>query len=94
SLIPSNSGLENTAIEKQIAEYNTIMLKRERLLDNSSEKSPAVIELTNSSMAVKQSVIRAIDNLAVVLNLQIEGAKNKEEQTNKKIAGVPKRSRR
>jgi capsular exopolysaccharide synthesis family protein len=90
-LIPSNSGIENPGVEKQIAEYNTMMLKRERLIENGSEKSPAVIELTNASITMKQSIIRAIDNLTVVLNLQIEGAKNKETQTNKKIAGVPQK---
>jgi capsular exopolysaccharide synthesis family protein len=91
NLIPSNSGIENVSIEKQITEYNTMMLKRTRLIDNSSDKSPAVIELTNASMSMKQSIIRAIDNLIVVLNLQIEGSKNKEAQTNKKIAGVPQK---
>jgi capsular exopolysaccharide synthesis family protein len=91
NLIPSNSGIENPNIEKQITEYNTIMLKRARLIENSSEKSPAVVELTNASMSMKQSIIRSVDNLTVVLNLQIEGAKNKEEQTNKKIANVPQK---
>jgi capsular exopolysaccharide synthesis family protein len=67
------------------------MLKRSRLIENSSEKSPAVTELTNAAMAMKQSIIRAIDNLMVVLNLQIGSAKNKEEQTNRKISGVPKK---
>jgi capsular exopolysaccharide synthesis family protein len=90
-LIPSNSGIESSNIEKQIAEYNTAMLKRARLIENGSERSPAVIELTNATIAMKQSIIRSIDNLIVVLNLQIEGAKNKEIQTNKKIANVPQK---
>jgi capsular exopolysaccharide synthesis family protein len=90
-LIPSNSGIENSGIEKQITEYNTMMLKRARLIENGSEKSPAVIELTNATIAMKQSVIRSVNNLAVMLNLQIEGAKNKEVQTNKKIANVPQK---
>jgi capsular exopolysaccharide synthesis family protein len=91
SLIPSNSETGSSSLESQINEYNTIMLKRARLIENGSEKSPAVIELTNASIAMKQSIIRSIDNLAVVLNLQIKGLKSREEQTNRKIAGVPKK---
>jgi capsular exopolysaccharide synthesis family protein len=91
NLIPSNSGIDNSPVESQIAEYNGMMLKRARLIENGSEKSPAVIELTNASIAMKQSIIRSIDNLIVVLDLQIKGLKNREEQTNKKIAGVPKK---
>jgi capsular exopolysaccharide synthesis family protein len=91
SLIPSNSGLENSPLETQISEYNTMMLKRVRLIENGSDKSPAVIELTNASMAMKQSIIRSIDNLIVVLNLQIKELRNREKQTNENIAGVPKK---
>jgi capsular exopolysaccharide synthesis family protein len=91
NLIPSNSGTERSPVESQISEYNTMMLKRARLIEGGSEKSPAVIELTNASIAMKQSIIRSVDNMAIVLNLQIKGLKNREEQTNKKLAGVPKK---
>jgi capsular exopolysaccharide synthesis family protein len=91
SLIPSNSGIENSNVEKQITEYNNMMLKRARLIESGSEKSPAVIELSNASLAMKQSIIRSVDNLMVILDLQIKGLKNREEQTNKKIANVPKK---
>ncbi|MDR2126356.1 MAG: chromosome partitioning protein ParA, partial [Prevotellaceae bacterium] len=91
NLIPSNSGIDNSPVESQISDYNGMMLKRARLIENGSEKSPAVIELSNASIAMKQSIIRSIDNLIVVLNLQIKGLKHREEQTNINIAGVPKK---
>jgi capsular exopolysaccharide synthesis family protein len=91
SLISSNLGIDNSSVESHIAEYNNLMLKRARLIENGSEKSPAVIELSKASVAVKQSIIRSVDNLVAVLNLQIKGLKHREEQTNKKIAGVPKK---
>ncbi|MDR2383134.1 MAG: polysaccharide biosynthesis tyrosine autokinase [Prevotellaceae bacterium] len=91
NLIPSSSGIDNSPVESQISEYNGMMLKRARLIENGSEKSPAVIELTNALIAMKQSIIRSIDNLIVVLGLQIKGLKNREEQTNEKIANVPKK---
>lgn len=91
SLIPSNSGIEHTALEKQISEYNTLMLKKFRLLENSSEKSPAVVEVANSLTEMKQSIIHSVDNLIRTLNLQISGTKNREIVANQKIADVPER---
>ncbi len=91
NLIPSNSGVNDIALEKQISEYNSYMLKRARLIENGSEKSPAVIELTNALIAMKQSIIRSVDNLIVLFELQIAGIKNREIQTNQKIAGVPEK---
>ena len=82
SLISSNSGIDNPSVESQITEYNGMMLKRARLTESGSEKSPAVIELTNALIAMKQSIIRSVDNLIVVLDLQIKGLKNREQQTN------------
>lgn len=40
-LLPANSGLGNSTVEKQIADYNTLMLERNSLASNSSGKQPA-----------------------------------------------------
>ena len=91
NLIPSNSGIENTALEKQIDEYNSLMLKKSRLLENSSEKSPAVVEIANSLSEMKKTIVRSVDNHIRGLNLQISGTKNREEEVNQKIFDVPEK---
>ena len=62
-LIPSNTGIGDMNIENQINLYNTAKLKRDRLIDDSSEKNPVVEELNNSLRAMKQTIIRAVDNM-------------------------------
>jgi capsular exopolysaccharide synthesis family protein len=89
NLIPSNSGIENNPIEKQISEYNASMLQKSRLIENGSENSPAIKDLTNSLNAMKQSITTSIDNLIAVLKLQIIEMKGKESQMNQKIADIP-----
>ena len=42
-LLPANSGLGNSTVEKQIADYNTLMLERNSLASNSSESNPLVV---------------------------------------------------
>lgn len=93
NLIPANSGSQNRSIESEISEYNSLMLKRSRFIESGSERSPAVVELNNALSAMKQSIIRSIDNLIVVLDLQISGLKQRELQTNQKIANVPEKER-
>ena len=89
NLIPSNSGIDNNPIEKQISEYNASMLQKSRLIENGSENSPAIKDLTNSLNAMKQSITTSIDNLIAVLKFQITEMKDKENQMNQKIADIP-----
>ena len=39
-LLPANSGIESSGIEKQIADYNALQLQRNNLVANSSESNP------------------------------------------------------
>jgi capsular exopolysaccharide synthesis family protein len=91
NLIPSNSGINDSPLEKQISEYNSLMLKKGRLLENSSQTSPSVVEMTKTLATMKQSIIRSVDNLAVVYELQIAGIRDKESQINQKISNVPEK---
>ena len=60
-LIPANTGIGDMNIENQISLYNNTKLKRDRLIDDSSENNPVVQELNNSLRAMKQNIIRAVD---------------------------------
>ncbi|MDR1181778.1 MAG: polysaccharide biosynthesis tyrosine autokinase [Bacteroidales bacterium] len=91
NLIPSNSGIDDLPLEKQISEYNTLMLKKGRLLENSSEKSPAVLEQIKILLAMRQSIIQSVDNLSNVYELQIAGIKEQENLTNRKISNIPEK---
>lgn len=69
-LIPANTGISDMNIESQITLYNTAKLKRDRLVDDSSDSNPVVEELNNSLRAMKQSIIRAVDNMIVSINVK------------------------
>lgn len=44
-LIPANTGISDVNIESQIGEYNEMLLKRDKLISNSSNKNPVVQDL-------------------------------------------------
>lgn len=88
-LIPANTGVNDANTESVIGEYNTMLLKRDRLLKNSSEKNPVVLDLNNALFAMEQNIVRVIDNLIAGLRLQIGNLKARELQIERRIEAVP-----
>lgn len=88
-LIPANTGIADVNIEGQIAEYNELMLQRDKLIGNSSNKNPVVMDMNNSLAAMKQTIVRTVDNLIAGLNLKIQNIRGEEERTLKRMAAVP-----
>ena len=92
-LIPSNTGIGDMNIESQIALYNTAKLKRDGLIDESSENNPVVLELNNSLRAMKQNIIRAVDNMIVSLNVKRNDAQSREQQAQIRVTSIPTKER-
>ena len=92
-LIPSNTGIGDMNIESQINLYNTAKLKRDALVDDSSENNPVVQELNNSLRAMKQNIIRAVDNMIVTLNVKRNDAQSRELQAQNRVTSIPTKER-
>lgn len=80
-------------IESQISLYNTAKLKRDALVDDSSENNPVVQELNNSLRAMKQNIIRAVDNMIVTLNVKRNDAQSRELQAQDRVTSIPTKER-
>ena len=92
-LIPSNTGIGDMNIESQLSLYNTAKLKRDALVDDSSENNPVVQELNNSLRAMKQNIIRAVDNMIVTLNVKRNDAQSRELQAQDRVTSIPTKER-
>lgn len=92
-LIPANTGISDMNIESQIAQYNTIKLRRDKLIEDSSEKNPVVEELNTSLRAMKQSIIRAVDNMIVSINVRRNDAQSRESQAQSRVSSIPTKER-
>lgn len=88
-LLPANSGIESGNVEQQISEYNNLLLDRNNLLSNSSEKNPLIMDMNASLASLRQAIIRSIDNLLNILHTQVENVRVSEKQTNARIASNP-----
>ncbi|MBQ7459064.1 MAG: polysaccharide biosynthesis tyrosine autokinase [Bacteroidales bacterium] len=88
ALIPSNVGIQNANVESQIAEYNELLLKRDRLLTNTTESNPIIVDLNASLDQLKSNVIRSVDNLISTLQLQANKAASQEQQVLNRISAT------
>lgn len=88
-LLPANSGIESSSIEKQIADYNSLQLQRNNLVANSSESNPLVTDMDQSLQNMRSAIISSIDNHLTTLNTQLRALQQSEQQTTARIAANP-----
>jgi len=92
-LLPVNIGLESADIENQIAEYNTMQLRRNNLITNSSALNPLIADMEQSLSAMRSAIIQSIDNMVVSLDTQRKKFLRDEQMTSEKIAASPQQSK-
>ncbi len=93
-LIPSGTGISDGAVESQISQYNALKLKRDKLIEDSSMNNPVVEELNNTIHALRQNIIRAVDNMITGINMKRNDARLREEQAQAHFTTVPTKERR
>ena len=88
-LIPSNTGIANTGIEGQIAQYNEAMLQYQKIAATSSSENPVMIELTNSLTSIKANILRGLANYINSLRIQQTQARSRQSIATGSMVAVP-----
>ena len=88
-LIPFNSGFSNLSISSQIAEYNTILLRRNNHLASSSAQNPIVIDLNKSLGTLRAAIMSSLDSEIELLQSQQRMIQTTRNQAVSKIASNP-----
>ena len=86
ALIPANLGLTTGNIETQIAEYNSLILQRDRLSTGSGKNNPLITDLNNSIASLRSAILRSVDNSIATLQLQAQKIQAQESQIMARIA--------
>lgn len=92
-LIPAMASVTNAAVSAQIDEYNTSILQREKLLENSSENSPVIRDLDNLLAAIRRTIIASLDSHISTLEIQRDAMRREEELANRRISTMPSQER-
>ncbi len=93
NVLPANAGLENLNIESQISAYNTKLLERNNLVENSSTSHPLVIDIDNQLAGMRQSILQSIDNYVVTLNSSVRTAESSRAVASSHLQANPTQAR-
>lgn len=88
-VLPSNSGIGNQAIERQITEYNEKLLERNRLVVNSSDNHPMIKSLDSELMSMRAAIVSAMDNEVASLTAQLRNVRDEKGRAQMNIASTP-----
>lgn len=89
NLIPVNIGLSDVRVESQINKYNEERLRLDKMLANSGENNPVMLELVNTLEATKGTIIQSIDNLIESLKIKESNASYQESMVSRRIFAAP-----
>lgn len=83
-VLPTNIGLDNPTATSNITAYNTLIMDRNRLLENATPENPLVKEVTkdivNLKNAMRESIQRYLINLKATKNqINLEGSYSNNE---------------
>ncbi|MDV3955440.1 polysaccharide biosynthesis tyrosine autokinase [Elizabethkingia anophelis] len=93
NLIPNNTGLVDASVESQIAEYNTTLLKRNRLAEGGNTLNPVVLDLDDALMAMRNNISRAVDNMLKGQKIKLNNAQKEEGIAQGKVLQMPQKER-
>ncbi|HFK5546702.1 TPA: GumC family protein [Elizabethkingia anophelis] len=93
NLIPNNTGLVDASVESQIAEYNTTLLKRNRLAEGGNTLNPVVLDLDDVLMAMRNNISRAVDNMLKGQKIKLNNAQKEEGIAQGKVLQMPQKER-
>lgn len=92
-LIPTNV-IPTSTESTLISEYNQLVLKRNRLLQNSATlENPSVIKLANQIEGLRGSIQESLGNLKTSIGIQKRQLENQERTINSKIGQIPTQER-
>ena len=92
-LLPANSGISVSGIEEQITEYNTLQLRRSRLVSGHDIKNPVIDDIDKSLASMRVAIAASVENQIVALKTQLDNMKRHEKEATERIATNPKQEK-
>ena len=88
-LLPSNIGIEGEELATSINTYNLLVLERNRLLRNSTEQNPIIINIDDHINELKSNLIESLQTYKDGLQVSLRGLNEQENRFNLRLSEVP-----
>ena len=92
-MLPSPASLNNAALAAQITKYNDMVLQRNNLVANSSERNPLVVEMDTNLRAMHATILASLDDLINTLQAQMSSLQQAEQRATARLADNPRQSK-
>jgi len=88
-VLPVNIGIENGDAAKSILEYNALVIRRNKLLDNATDDNPMVKEIDAQINSMKSSIRESLSKSITAVNLAKNAAEAELGKSEVKISSIP-----
>ena len=88
NLIPATTFQGSSALSAQIAEYNEMVLRRQKLGDDNNN-NPIVRQLTSGINSAKNAILASLSSHIKALEIKLENLENEERKINNLKGAVP-----
>lgn len=88
-LLPANLGLEGEGVNKQVSDYNQLVLERNRVLEASTVKNPVIVSLDQRIEQMRSVVKKSLQRLKSNLDISMKELNNEAKVIQSRISSVP-----
>lgn len=88
-VLPSNVGLSNPAAATNITAYNTLVMERNRLLENATPQHPAVVDVTKQINNLRTAITQSLQKSRTGLELARNQYLSEQNKVTGKISKLP-----
>lgn len=93
SLLPANIGLENSNINQQINDYNTLVLEREKILRSAGENNPAVQIISSQLENVRANILLSVKVYKKQLVVSLRQVSTVKNETARLFSSIPEKEK-
>ncbi|MFT7050635.1 MAG: capsular exopolysaccharide synthesis family protein [Psychroserpens sp.] len=92
-LLPADVGITDSNVSQITKSYNELVLRRDQILKNSSEKNPTVVNLNNQIDALKVNLNQSIENIISTNQITLDNLNRENSIIRGQIYSAPTKER-
>ena len=92
-MLPADIGIGDGGTDKIIQSHNDLVAKRDKLLENSTEKNPIVVQLNNQINALKQNLRSSLSSIKSTSELTLNNLNNESNRISGQLYVAPSKAR-
>ena len=89
SLIPSSVGSDDSSLQKLIQEYNTVLIKRNRLLRTTNEQNPVIIQLEQELDIIRNNILSSVASSKEGISISLKEIVTKDTEFERLLKNAP-----